>query len=123
MVADFNRLMNFTNSLSADNMWERNITQACYSWVGNISADITEDYCFFVSYVFNQFGIAVDAMIAVEVYRDNKWEKCGVYSALQAIAFNQLACYKYVEQSQVSTKESQPVSYYVGGYYQTGYYL
>jgi hypothetical protein len=123
-VNDYNKLMNFTNQLSANNMLERNITKAVFAWMGNISADITDDYHFSITYIFNTIGIAVDANIYVERFYKEEWISCGSYSALAPIPFSQIKCSCLeAEKSEVSTKESDTLHYYVTGYYVPGYYV
>ena len=123
-VNDYYKLMNFTNNLAYDNMAERVVTRGVYNWISNISADITEDYHFSITYIFNTMGLAVDATILVERLYKGEWVNCGSYSALAPIPFSQIKC-KCIEEQvpQVSTKESETLHYYVTGYYVPSYYV
>lgn len=122
-VYDYHRLVTFTNSLRYSTMKERVVTKAVYEWMDNISSDITEDYRFFVTYIFNRNGIAVDALIYIEKIVNSVWYKCGEYSAFSKIDFSSIICGCEETVSQVSTKESETIHYYINGYYINGYYV
>jgi len=95
-------------------------TQIC-NWIREGVNDIDENYWFTITYIFNLNGVAVDASIMVQVKTgETTYINLGSYSPLGRIrltevigVFDEANC----EECIPSDKLSEPIGYYVPGYY------
>lgn len=127
MYVEYGNLISFANTPTYNNMPEARLRGRIYNWIGEAKNDITKDYWFTVTYSFNQFGLAVDASIFVQVKNEiGQYERLGYYSPLGNVLLSEvIGIYnnEICNKCEPSDTPSQPLHYYVDGYYVEGYYV
>lgn len=125
MYLYYANLVHFTTSPTYGNMYEASITEKVLSWVGEAQEQLSNDYNFSVEYIYNQPGIIVDANINVQKKINDEWKSLGIYSPLGTVTLSSIICHPQIEDDCCVPSDipSDPIHYYVKGYYQDGYYV
>lgn len=121
MYLNYPELIQFSNGLTYGNMYEANVTKSVYSWVEAISYGIDSSYSFIATYIYNQFGVAVEANIMVQRKVGDDWLNLGTYSSSFVLPCPEILL--SVGDTPSNPIESDSLHYYVNGYYETGYYV
>lgn len=124
MYLYYANLIHFTTSPTFGNMYEAGLYERVLNWVGEAQNVIDGRYYFTVDYVYNETGIAADANINVQKKENGSWRFIGNFSpssttTLSSIIFTDKCAQKCVP----SDIPSEPLHYYVAGFYVPGFYV
>lgn len=123
MYLPYANLVNFTTQPTLGTMSESKLTLSVYNWVGEAQEIIDSSYWFTVTYIYSQFGLAIDATILVQKFTNGVWETLGTFSPngekLSTVIQTTVVCVPCAPSDIIS----QPIHYYVPNYYIPGYYV
>lgn len=123
MYLYYGNLVNFTSEPTYGTMSEARLTERVLAWVGEAQNIIDADYSFTVDYFYNSVGVAIDAMIKVQHKVQGVWVLIGYFSPAAQSLSSILATAICDDVCTPSPIVSQPIHYYVQGYYAPGYYI
>lgn len=121
-MTEYANLIKFSNSTTYGNQWEAKLAKSVYDWVGEGIEIAKERFTYVATFEFNQFGMAVAVSVCI-FDTENENKNIGCYSPQGKKLSEILSCYKPEKETPTSDVPSQPLNYYVEGYYEPGYYL
>ncbi len=123
MYLPYANLVHFTTEPSIGSMSEARLTLQVLGWVGEAQDIIDENYLFTVTYLYNPFGLAVDASIWVQKKVGGDYLTLGRFSPSGATLSSIIEAPVCDPICTPSDIVSEPLHYYVEEYYEEEYYV